>query len=365
MTPGTVERPKVVYLVDTSQSMALGQKSTRWEQVLAHDPRRRAAARRANRRAGQCFPVRQPTGCGRRHPRGARRGPRNRSGVVRARPGPTSRRPPTRRRWPPSTPTHSWSVRSRALAGRFGQVAPQAVVVFSDGRARDPARAESIARGYRTDEGADPRRPCGRSGRRRRRGDRQHGRAPTGPQALAGRGAALRAKLSATRGNASSSSSASYRPAGSTTAGPILGRTPLVLQDGVMSANLAFDSGEEDRHIEARIDPLPGEVSTTNNVFAADIAIDHTKIRVLYLEGTRRPLRRAVPPADAHPGQRRGSRGLLAPAGRLDGRPRHRMHGRIAGRRRGRFRLAPAQSTSLGADCRKARRSGLPTMRSS
>jgi uncharacterized membrane protein len=30
---------------------------------------------------------------------------------------------------------------------------------------------------------------------------------------------------------------------------------------------------------------LPGEVSLANNAFAADIAIDHTKIRVLYLEG--------------------------------------------------------------------------------
>src|SRR5262249_35058036 len=33
------------------------------------------------------------------------------------------------------------------------------------------------------------------------------------------------------------------------------------------------------------IDPQPGEVSTSNNAFAADMAIDHTKIRVLYLEG--------------------------------------------------------------------------------
>src|SRR3954471_15961550 len=35
-TPGAIERPKVTYLVDTSQSMALGQKNgTRWEQVVA------------------------------------------------------------------------------------------------------------------------------------------------------------------------------------------------------------------------------------------------------------------------------------------------------------------------------------------
>ena len=32
-TPGAVERPKVVYLVDTSQSMNLGKAATRWQQV--------------------------------------------------------------------------------------------------------------------------------------------------------------------------------------------------------------------------------------------------------------------------------------------------------------------------------------------
>src|SRR5262245_1472739 len=49
-TPGTVERPKVFYLLDASQSMAIGQGPTRWDQVLqtirdadeALDPRRGA-----------------------------------------------------------------------------------------------------------------------------------------------------------------------------------------------------------------------------------------------------------------------------------------------------------------------------------
>src|SRR4051794_7486981 len=34
VTPGTVERPRVFYLVDTSQSMALGGKTSRWDQVV-------------------------------------------------------------------------------------------------------------------------------------------------------------------------------------------------------------------------------------------------------------------------------------------------------------------------------------------
>ena len=57
------------------------------------------------------------------------------------------------------------------------------------------------------------------------------------------------------------------------------------MRDGLASYSLAFESGDRDRRVEARIDPLPNEVSSSNNSFGADLAIDHTKIRVLYIEG--------------------------------------------------------------------------------
>ena len=66
---------------------------------------------------------------------------------------------------------------------------------------------------------------------------------------------------------------------------PPIARMPIVLQEGLNSYTLGFESGDQDRRVEARIDPLPGEVSSSNNSFAAELAIDHTKIRVLYLEG--------------------------------------------------------------------------------
>ncbi len=65
----------------------------------------------------------------------------------------------------------------------------------------------------------------------------------------------------------------------------MLARTPVVLQDGIDGYSLVFESGDQDRRIEARIDVQPGEVSQANNAFGADLAIDHTKIRVLYIEG--------------------------------------------------------------------------------
>ena len=72
----------------------------------------------------------------------------------------------------------------------------------------------------------------------------------------------------------------------------MLAHTPVVFQEGLTSYPLAFESGDQDRRIEARIDPQPGEVSVANNAFGSDLAIDHTKIRVLYLEGCKRKLRR-------------------------------------------------------------------------
>ena len=58
---------------------------------------------------------------------------------------------PPRHDEPPPAPTDSDTLLVASLEGltnRFGQAPPQAVVVFSDGRARDPDRADAIARAY-------------------------------------------------------------------------------------------------------------------------------------------------------------------------------------------------------------------------
>ena len=52
------------------------------------------------------------------------------------------------RRWRRPTPIRSWSARSVGSPAVLVSTAPQAVVIFSDGRARDPAQAESIARSF-------------------------------------------------------------------------------------------------------------------------------------------------------------------------------------------------------------------------
>ena len=64
-TPGAVERPKVVYLVDTSQSMALGKAESPVGPGRLDDPRRRGRRVGRRRPAGRRLPVRQPAGGGR------------------------------------------------------------------------------------------------------------------------------------------------------------------------------------------------------------------------------------------------------------------------------------------------------------
>ncbi|MDB5350357.1 MAG: hypothetical protein JWN86_1604 [Planctomycetota bacterium] len=281
--PGSVERAKVVYLVDTSQSMALGETGkTRWDQVVATI---QAAEKSRDVRTGpqlglfrfgsRLAAIDVPFWKG-FEPALAPRG--GAGTAVAAEPHPTTE--------PPPAPTDAETLLSgslEALSGRFGQTPPQAVVVFSDGRARDPERADAVAAGYRHMKVPIHVVPVGSDlvG-----GDvaivsmvapslvRKSSQVPVQlfVRSYGYKGKRAELKLVAVGGDG--------RP------GAILGRTPVVLQDGLNSYTLTFPSGEQDRKIAATIDPQVGEVSVRNNTLTADVAIDHTKIRVLYLEGS-------------------------------------------------------------------------------
>ena len=254
MTPGMIERPKVVYLVDTSQSMALGQKATRWEQVLTtirtaerlRDPstaaeisvfrfgsRLAAVDRSAWREAGPETSIRSPHGQGEAHADVA--------------PGAGDS---------PLAPTDPDTILVGALgelAGRFGQTAPQAVVLFSDGRARDPAQAEPIARSFGRMKVPIHVVPVGEPNVG---GDVAIVSMVAPPQVRKYSRVAVQVFVRSFGypGRRVELKLAAASPAGSSVGGAVLGRTPLVLQDGVMSATIPFESGDEDRRIEARSD---------------------------------------------------------------------------------------------------------------
>ncbi len=279
--PGIVERPKLFYLLDTSQSMAIGKGSTRWDQVVqtirdvdrardARDGAQISIFRFGNNLAAVNSEFWRPPG--------ATMASRSTAGAVLA-------AEPARPGEPPPAPTDSDTLLSASLeelTQRFGQSPPQAVVVFSDGRASDQDRADSIAQSYGRmkipvhvlpvgDEnvGGDVAIISMVSPGQVRKFSRTAAQVFVRSFGYKGKPAELKMVVASAGGKPEA----------------VLARTPIILKDGLASYSLAFESGDQDRRIEARIDPQPGEVSAANNAFGADLAIDHTKIRVLYIEG--------------------------------------------------------------------------------
>ncbi len=280
-TPGTVELPKLFYLLDTSQSMAIGKDSTRWDQAVdtirnaatARDPR--AGAIVSMFRFGGRLAAVDPEFW---RPAGAEPAPQSAPGAVLA--AEASR--PTEQ---PPGPTESDTLLGaslESLTDRFGQTPPQAVVLFSDGRTRDSDRAERIARAYGRMKVPVHVLPVG---------DENVGGdvaivsmvAPNQVRKYSRVSAQVFVRCYGYKGKRSELSIVAVGADGKPDV--VLARTPVVFQEGLTSYSLAFESGDQDRRIEARVDSQPGEVSVTNNAFGADLAIDHTKIRVLYLEG--------------------------------------------------------------------------------
>jgi uncharacterized membrane protein len=276
-TPGAIERPKVVYLVDTSQSMALGKDGkTRWNEVVSTI--RDAEKARSSEVSAEVGTFRFGSRLA------AIEAPFWRASEASKGPGPVPQvATPTD---PPPAPTDSDTLLTgslETLADRFGQKPPQAVVVFSDGRVRDPERASAIARGYRRMNVPIHVVPVGDENVG---GDvaivsmvvpnlvRKSTRIPIQlfVRSYGYKGKRAEVKLAEL--------GVDGRP------GSILAKTPIVLQDGLSSYSLTFESGDLDRKIGAMVDPQPGEVSVDNNSFSTDVAIDRTKIRVLYVEGS-------------------------------------------------------------------------------
>src|SRR5262249_29362850 len=256
-TPGPVERPRVFYLLDASQSMAIGKgTSTRWEQVVgsirdvdrARDPRGRAQVslfRFGSRLAGLEADSPRPERGG---------------GPPHGEPGAAVAAEPPRRQEPPPAPTDSDTLLVSSLEGltdRFGQAPPQAVVVFSDGRARDPDRADAIARAYRRMKVPIHVLPAGEPGvggdvaivavvapNQVRKSWKVSAQVFVRTFGYKGRRAELKIAAGAPGGPAEG----------------VLARTPIVLEDGLRGYSLSFESGDQDRRIEARIEPQPGEV---------------------------------------------------------------------------------------------------------
>ncbi|NLS95248.1 MAG: hypothetical protein GXX96_24080 [Planctomycetaceae bacterium] len=266
---GDVRRSSVFYLLDTSASMALGESESRFEQaagMIREVDQRLTAEERPEisvYRFGQRLEAVETTP------------PSELDGVA-----------------PTDADTQLLSA-LRQLTGRFGGAQSPQVVLLSDGRAREPVGVEEMAARYRDLEVPIHVVPLGELNR-------------GGDIAVVNMVTPDRVRKYSQVGVTVWVRSYGYdglrtelllkeRKRPGQDVQPLV-RLPVTLSSGVQTFNLTFQSDLHTTQVEASIPVRPDEVSPRNNSVSADILVDRTKIRVLYIEGSNSGFRRRVGP---------------------------------------------------------------------
>ena len=260
--PGAVRRPEVHILLDASQSMLLGTPESRWAQGTAF---LRAA-------------LSQPHGSAdiRIHRFGQRLVPVDVDAFVAG----TDLAPP-------DDADTQLAAAFRQLAGRLGREAPAAVIVVSDGRARDPDTVDEMAAFWHRLQVPVHVVPLGHD--------------------ASGGDVAIIAAIAPAKVRKQSQVDVnvflrSFGFAGQRTEvqlqaldeSGMFRRTirtlPVTLQDGVQTLSLTFRSEPDLKKLRLHIPPAAGDLSPANNDFPLEFEIDRTKVRVLLIDGSVNPM---------------------------------------------------------------------------
>ncbi len=308
-TPGLVERPEMFYLIDSSQSMTLGEPTTRWDDALR--AMREAAAEVPDSpvdvklfRFGQRLLASgglDQVGAGAAQQQAERienpfslTSPANAAeAAIRAPsvPGEPSSRPIV-----PLAPTDSDTqliTALRQISSRFGHRPPAGIVVFSDGRTRDDEgeAVEQIVSQFGRLKVPVHVLPTGGLGKR---GDISIVAAVVPPRVRKFSEVEVQVFLR-------SFGFDGYRTEVELTIPPTGGKpfrklasAPVTLRSGFQAVTVSFRSTTESHKIHVGVPTAAEEISDSNNGISSEIAIDRTKIRVLYLEGSSQPLSATV-----------------------------------------------------------------------
>ena len=274
---GPTTQPELMLLVDGSQSMGIGNEATRWsdawEQLTEVDAR-------LSERHRTGLPV---YWFGHRlHPLGQLSGGGDPEGA------PLTDGPPF---GPDELDTDTRLADAlKQLTSRFGRQKPAGAVVWSDGRARNSASVEEVAAHYAQ---------LGIPLHVVPLGDTNRGGdvaivsivAPDRVRKYTDVDVQVFFRSFGYTGTRTSVELVSKDVVAGTEVEEVLASVPVTLRGGAQSANLSFRSDTRPRHVTIRIPTQQDEISSRNNVVETDISIDRTKIRVLYLEGTVRPVR--------------------------------------------------------------------------
>lgn len=293
--PGSIDAPDVFYMLDSSTSMSMGTSESRWDSItkMIRDAQQQTGNRSHARvnlfRFGQKVAAIEPSQIGLGPPGSEVVQPSVSQAMIgvsgaKARVAQTQGKPGSKPK-PPARPTDTDTQLAgglRQLSSRFGRALPASIVLFSDGQARDAADVEKIAGYYSRLNVPIHVVPVGDTGkggdvaivgvvapdlvRRFAQVDMQIFLRSFGYE---GRNARLVLSTLADNGSVDHEVTS----------------TPITLRKGIQSVPLTFQTDPKMRKLRVSIKPQEDEISDDNNHFDTEIAIDRTKIRVLYVEG--------------------------------------------------------------------------------
>jgi uncharacterized membrane protein len=258
LTPGTVHRPEVHVLLDASQSMLLGTPKSRWQEGTellraALQRQQEHADVRVHRFGQRLVAVNLPSFlAGDELPR-------------------------------PDDADTQLAAAMQQLAGRLSREGPAAVVVMSDGRVRNPEKADEMASLWRrlrvpvhvvplggAAEGGDAAIIAAVSPAKARKQAQVEVDVFLRSFGFTGRRTELHLQALDDTGKVRKT----------------LTSLPVTLQDGMQPVSLSFRTEPDLKRLRLHLNALPHDLSPANNDFPLEIEIDRTKIRVLVLEGS-------------------------------------------------------------------------------
>jgi hypothetical protein len=258
--PGPIERPEMFYLLDTSASMQIGSPRSRWEETLE---RIESAQKLAESSPAVVKPFRF----------GQRLTAIEPSELANLR----------------STDGDTRLLNAlRQISSRFGRLPPRGIVIFSDGRARDDAPVGELAQQFAKLKVPLHVAPIGDTSKG---GDVAVAAIVLPPRVRKFTEVEVQVFVRSFGFDGQRSEVQLWEIESGGHVGRKLASLPITLQSGFQSVSLNFRTEVSTRRLRVAIPPITDEVTERNNQVDSEMTIDRTKIRVLYIEGSRQPLR--------------------------------------------------------------------------
>lgn len=286
--PGPVHRPEIFYLVDTSASMQMGNPQSRWDQTLA-------LIKGAQERTSVSAALVKPFRFGQRlsaidQPEALGLAAAQKPLAPQTAPDATANQAantPQRRTVGPNDGDTRLQAALKQISSRFGRVPPQGIVVFSDGSVHDETGLEQVAAEFAKLKVPIHVAPIGDIGKG---GDVAIAAVVAPPRVRKYTEVEVQVFVRSFGYDGQRGEVHLLDVGDDQRADRKLTSIPITLQSGFQSVSLTFRTDLSTRKLRVEIPTLTNEVSDKNNRVDTEMAIDRTKIRVLYVEGSPQPL---------------------------------------------------------------------------